>query len=133
MKTDPFADLPDSPAKDAAYAVQNRMSDWINREVDSLKQQMTEKAGTAINKMTGEVTRQFDDALASADRKLATIQQNLAALKLTFSDARLTKLADDLEQAIKEHEAAVAEQRAKIQGYGQLAGTIAQKALVAAL
>lgn len=133
MKTDPFADLPDGPAKDAAYAVQNRMSGWITQSVDELKKELAEKSGTAISNMTKEVTKQFDDALASADQKLANIQKNLTALKVSFQEANLKKMAEDLEQTIKDHEAAVAEQRAKIKGYGQMVGVIAQKALMAAL
>jgi len=133
MKTDPFADLPDGPAKDAAYAVQARMTEWINGEVDDLKKYLAGKAGMAIDQMTAEVTTQFDNVLASADQKLADIQKNLAALKPKFTDPGLQKMAADLEQAIKDHEAAVSEQRAKLNSYGQAVGVMAQKALMAAL
>lgn len=133
MKTDPFADLPESAAKDAAYAVQNRMSGWITQTVDDLKNELGKKSELAIGNMTREVTRQFDDALGSADQKLVAIKNNLSELRVSFQDANLKKMADDLEQVIKEHEQAVAEQRAKIKGYGEMAGVLAKKSLMAAL
>src|SRR5262245_4130140 len=116
MKTDPFADLPESPAKTAAYAVQARMSGWITQTVDDLKKDLAANAETAVKQMTAEVTRQFDEALASADQKLMTIQQKLAALRVNFVDANLKEMADNLDKVIKEHEKAVEEQRKQVQG-----------------
>src|SRR5436190_20506589 len=74
MKTDPFADLPESDAKRAAYAVRNQMSNWIDHEVAKLKKDMTDKAGEAIQNMTRDVTREFEQVLSSADAKLADVQ-----------------------------------------------------------
>lgn len=132
--TDPFADLKlDPDVKQAADAVRTRMSSWIDAQITDLKTTMTANAATAATQASAKVQGAFTQVLTDADGQLANIQKNLAAISVNFTDAGLKAQSDQLQKAIEAHQTAVNQQKAQIQQYGQLVGTVVQKALLAAL
>ena len=129
MNTDPFADLQDSDVKQAAYAVQARMSVWIDSHVQSLKAEMAAKATLAAAQVTQEVQSKFEQVLRTADTQLAAIESNLSTLTVGFTDPGLKEQSERLQLAIQAHKLAIREQKEKIRQYGQMVGSAVQAAV----
>lgn len=134
MSADPFADIPLSPdVLNAANAVRDRMTTWIDTEVTTLKTQMAAQAANAASQTAAQAQQNLNQILSAADTELKSIESNLAGIQAAFTDPGLKAQAARLQAAIDAHQAAIAAQTAQLQQFGKTLGGVIQKALVAAL
>ena len=133
MNVDPFADLQlDPQVKQAADSVRATMSTWIDGQVNNLTTQMNARAATVANAVTLQAQTELTRILNESDNSLDLIEKQLKAITANFTDPGLKVQSDRLQAAIDAHQAAVAQQKAQVQQFGQLIGTVIQKALTSA-